>query len=667
MAKQVSLRKGTTAQNNAFTGATAEIVVDTERACLRLHDGQTAGGFEVGSFLYGADINALSAISPPAGKAGIRPLDRPGATFISHTGAALAADGEGFWWFSDAAGKVWRLFGDRLTVTDFGCPTDGVSDCGPAFRSIDSYAAFNGGVHVSGPAVLYNFTSVMTASGLPVVLPYSADNIEISLAKGSHVKAVSLPNNTRFISPMGVSKPGGFALWDSNRFEDAPGYNVQSSIAKNTLDVEILPADAGNVSPGDLIWVRTGQTLENADKTEPLAEMNEVGSVDLSTGVITCRHPFTKPLTSEQVRAGKSHQTSPNGTGASSPFQLHVVTDRTLRNFLFRCDRLEVRSGSASNFTQAINAWWQWNCRYEIGDAIVDRAAVGGRDSRFVRIDMGANRRSVGPRDYIVGPSTGCSSWQVRLRGTDTGSSYLHIHEGCSDMEFDVDYSIVGTTAEEVIAVGFAARYWGIRLRGRLIIFSSVSGGNEGVRAGLDEDDPHNEIIFEGLTIVAPQNRVGIRSDVSVVGLNSVTLTNGDFELRDHVWDDGPASIVPIRFFTATLKASKSTVTLGELPQFGRLIAGLVHVDVLQAFNGDTTNDLIVGTASNDDGVIAPLAVGSTGVKTAVLGSFYGQANFATVGPETIIAKINNGEGSAATLGQLRLLIPYVPAMSRYT
>ncbi len=44
MATQVQFRRGTTTQNNAFTGAIGEITYDTEIKTLRLHDGSTAGG-----------------------------------------------------------------------------------------------------------------------------------------------------------------------------------------------------------------------------------------------------------------------------------------------------------------------------------------------------------------------------------------------------------------------------------------------------------------------------------------------------------------------------------------------------------------------------------------------------------------------------------------------
>jgi len=53
MATQVQFRRGTTTQNNAFTGAIAELTVDTEAKTLRLHDGSTAGGGSVIATLAG--------------------------------------------------------------------------------------------------------------------------------------------------------------------------------------------------------------------------------------------------------------------------------------------------------------------------------------------------------------------------------------------------------------------------------------------------------------------------------------------------------------------------------------------------------------------------------------------------------------------------------------
>jgi hypothetical protein len=46
MPTTLQFRRGTSTQNNAFTGALGEITVDTTSDSLRVHDNSTAGGFE---------------------------------------------------------------------------------------------------------------------------------------------------------------------------------------------------------------------------------------------------------------------------------------------------------------------------------------------------------------------------------------------------------------------------------------------------------------------------------------------------------------------------------------------------------------------------------------------------------------------------------------------
>ena len=49
MATQVQLRRGTKAENDAFTGVVGEVTVDTTSKQLRLHDGTTVGGNIIGA------------------------------------------------------------------------------------------------------------------------------------------------------------------------------------------------------------------------------------------------------------------------------------------------------------------------------------------------------------------------------------------------------------------------------------------------------------------------------------------------------------------------------------------------------------------------------------------------------------------------------------------
>ena len=64
MPTQLQFRRGTTSQNNGFTGAVGEITVDTDTDALVLHDGSTAGGIEI---VPAGTIVAFGGSSIPTG------------------------------------------------------------------------------------------------------------------------------------------------------------------------------------------------------------------------------------------------------------------------------------------------------------------------------------------------------------------------------------------------------------------------------------------------------------------------------------------------------------------------------------------------------------------------------------------------------------------------
>lgn len=47
MAIQLQIRRGTTAENDVFTGAVGELTMDTDTNGVRVHDGTTAGGVKI--------------------------------------------------------------------------------------------------------------------------------------------------------------------------------------------------------------------------------------------------------------------------------------------------------------------------------------------------------------------------------------------------------------------------------------------------------------------------------------------------------------------------------------------------------------------------------------------------------------------------------------------
>ena len=57
MASRIRFRRGTSTEHATFTGAEGEITVNTTKDTLVVHDGSTAGGFE----MLRADLNNLDS------------------------------------------------------------------------------------------------------------------------------------------------------------------------------------------------------------------------------------------------------------------------------------------------------------------------------------------------------------------------------------------------------------------------------------------------------------------------------------------------------------------------------------------------------------------------------------------------------------------------------
>jgi hypothetical protein len=64
MAIQVQLRRGTSAQNNAFTGAIGELVFDATNNTVRVHDGLTAGGYMLATLTGSQTLTNKTLVSP---------------------------------------------------------------------------------------------------------------------------------------------------------------------------------------------------------------------------------------------------------------------------------------------------------------------------------------------------------------------------------------------------------------------------------------------------------------------------------------------------------------------------------------------------------------------------------------------------------------------------
>ncbi len=104
MAKQIQLRRGTTAENNGFTGAVGEVSVDTDKDVLVVHDGVTVGGFPVAAranadgtiSLIKKDGGLLDTLTPSTNLVGYAPIawaqSTPPSGYVTMVGQAIGLE-----------------------------------------------------------------------------------------------------------------------------------------------------------------------------------------------------------------------------------------------------------------------------------------------------------------------------------------------------------------------------------------------------------------------------------------------------------------------------------------------------------------------------------------------------------------------------------------------
>ena len=172
MPTQVQFRRGTVAQNNSFTGAAGEISVNSDIDALRVHDGSTAGGFELAK----ADLSninsvgvltATSFVGNGAGLTGVASTDNiqtaTSANFLSNvniagitTCQALTVSGN-----LTVDGTTTTLNSTTLTVDD--------KTIVIASGAADSSAADGAGISIDGASatILYSHSGTKFVSNKP--------------------------------------------------------------------------------------------------------------------------------------------------------------------------------------------------------------------------------------------------------------------------------------------------------------------------------------------------------------------------------------------------------------------------------------------------------------------------------------------------------------------
>ena len=118
MPTQVQFRRGTTTQNEAFTGAVGEISVDTTLDTVRVHDGSTGGGHRLAKYsdIESGDITAVVAGTGLSGGA----TSGSATVALSHLGLESLADPNDdriIFWDDSAGATAFLDIGTNLAIS----------------------------------------------------------------------------------------------------------------------------------------------------------------------------------------------------------------------------------------------------------------------------------------------------------------------------------------------------------------------------------------------------------------------------------------------------------------------------------------------------------------------------------------------------------------------
>jgi len=176
MAIQVQYRRGSASENDIFTGALAEITIDTTNKTIRVHDGATAGGSNIATVAYvDNSISSLSANSITDGTSNVRISGTNGNVTVSVAGTSNVAV------FATSGGNITGVLGVTGNITG-----GNVSAARGAFTNIAGTLE---------TAAQPNITSVGTLSSLSVSGNVTAGNFIGTLnGSGANVTSINATN-----------------------------------------------------------------------------------------------------------------------------------------------------------------------------------------------------------------------------------------------------------------------------------------------------------------------------------------------------------------------------------------------------------------------------------------------------------------------------------------
>ena len=287
MPTQLQLRRGTTSQNNSFTGAAGELSVDTDLDQLRVHDGSTAGGIKVPAtgLAFGAAGNTNPATNT--------------ASFGTPANVVIR---------TNVGGNV--IIGDATATSGFNLDVRGTANTGAltasglAFPTSDgsanevlktdgsgtlSFTAISSNAITSGDTVVNAIDPNITfvTNGAEEARITAAGNLVLGSTTATHLLDIRGTANTGVLTASGLTFPSSDGSANQAMVTDGSGALSFATVLTSTDPATTLAAtpDLGSVASGssqDAFGQNLGGLTESDLLDEPSGSLSTLDAGALS-------------------------------------------------------------------------------------------------------------------------------------------------------------------------------------------------------------------------------------------------------------------------------------------------------------------------------------------------------------------------------------------------